>query len=252
MRPCSPRLTEVTCMDWRVLVIEKHPTVCRESFWGHPLETIATDGPSKFGPILKSIRKKMSILRPFFCRAWIELFFQAWLAKNFPCGFLIYSNFKTNIQRFVAGVECKDARYKTYWPGCVSHTFSWAQKLKLAPPAMWQLFGPKTISSLQTLLTGINWLGMLAWKFSSAARERIFEPKMLKIDNFVTFSPEIAPVCATNGAQAAQMIMIVSHLESYDGFCGSLSADFMIQYLHKLKASLFRIFEEGRNSDHTM
>jgi hypothetical protein len=38
-------------------------------------------------------------------------------------------------------------------------------------------------------------------------------------------------------AQAAQMIMIVSHLESYDGFCGSLFADLMIQYLHKLKAS---------------
>jgi hypothetical protein len=34
MRPCSPRLTELTCMNWRVLVIEKHPPVCRESFWG--------------------------------------------------------------------------------------------------------------------------------------------------------------------------------------------------------------------------
>jgi hypothetical protein len=29
----------------------------------------ATDGPPKFGPILKFIRKKVSILRPFFCRA---------------------------------------------------------------------------------------------------------------------------------------------------------------------------------------
>jgi hypothetical protein len=48
------------------------------------------------------------------------------------------------------------------------------------------------------------------------------------------------------------MIMIGSHLENYDGFCGSLFADFMIQYLHKLKASMFRIFEEGRKSDHTM
>jgi hypothetical protein len=53
-------------------------------------------------------------------------------------------------------------------------------------------------------------------------------------------------------AQAAQMIMIGSHLESYDGFCGSLFADFMIQYLHKLKAYLFRIFEEGRKTGHTM
>jgi hypothetical protein len=80
----------------------------------------------------------------------------------------------------------------------VSHTFSWAQKLQLAPPATWQLFGQKTVSSLQTLLTGINWLEMLAWKSSSAAWERIFELKMLKIVNFVTFSPGIAHVCATN------------------------------------------------------
>jgi hypothetical protein len=198
MRPCSPRLTELTCMNWRVLVIEKHPPVCQESFWGHPLGTIATDGPPKFGPILKSIRRKMCILRPIFCRAWIELFFQAWLVKNFPWGFLIYSNFETNIERFVARVDYKSVRYKTYWPGCVSHTFSWAQKLQLAPPAMWQFFGQKTITSLQTLLTGINWPVMLAWKFSSASREHIFEPKMLKIDNFVTFSPEVAHVCATN------------------------------------------------------
>jgi len=63
---------------------------------------------------------------------------------------------------------------------------------------MWQFFGQKTITSLQTLLTGINWPVMLAWKFSSAARERNFEPKMLKIVNFVTFSPEVAHVCATN------------------------------------------------------
>jgi hypothetical protein len=63
---------------------------------------------------------------------------------------------------------------------------------------MWQIFGKKTISSLQTLFTGINWLVMLAWKFSSAAWERILEPKMLKIDNFVTFSPAIAHVFATN------------------------------------------------------
>jgi hypothetical protein len=42
---------------------------------------------------------------------------------------------------------------------------------------------------------------MLAWKFSSAARERIFEPKMLKIVIFVTFSPAIAHVCATNVPQ---------------------------------------------------
>jgi hypothetical protein len=63
---------------------------------------------------------------------------------------------------------------------------------------MWQFFGQKTITSLQTLLTGIKWPMMLAWKFLSAARERIFEQKMLKIDNFDTFSPEIAPVCATN------------------------------------------------------
>jgi hypothetical protein len=63
---------------------------------------------------------------------------------------------------------------------------------------MWQRFGQKTISSLQTLLTGINWLVMLAWKFSSAARERILELKMLKINSFVTFSPGIAHVCATN------------------------------------------------------
>jgi len=53
-------------------------------------------------------------------------------------------------------------------------------------------------------------------------------------------------------AQAAQMIMIVSHLESYDGFCGSLFADFMIQYLHKLKASLIQISEKGRKSDQIM
>jgi hypothetical protein len=53
----------------RVLVIEKHPLVCRDSFWGHPLKTITTDGLPKFGPILKSIRKKMSILRLFSCRA---------------------------------------------------------------------------------------------------------------------------------------------------------------------------------------
>jgi hypothetical protein len=39
---------------------------------------------------------------------------------------------------------------------------------------------------------------MLARKSSSAARERIFELKMLKIANFVTFSPGIAHVCATN------------------------------------------------------
>jgi hypothetical protein len=63
---------------------------------------------------------------------------------------------------------------------------------------MWQFFGQKTITSLQILLTGINWPVMLAWKSSSAARERIFEPKMLKIGNLVTFSPEIAHVCATN------------------------------------------------------
>jgi hypothetical protein len=69
MRPCSPRLTELTSMNRRVLVIEKHPPVCWESFCGHPLEAITTDGPPKIGPILKSIRKKMCILRPFFCRA---------------------------------------------------------------------------------------------------------------------------------------------------------------------------------------
>jgi hypothetical protein len=133
----------------------------------------------------------MSILRPFFYRAWIELFFQAWLVKNLLWGSLIYSNFETNIERFVARVEYKDARYKTYWPGCVSHTFSWAQKLQLAPTAMRQFFGQKTITSLQTLLTGIKWPVMLAWKFSSAARERIFEPKMLKIDNCDTFLSEM-------------------------------------------------------------
>jgi hypothetical protein len=38
--------------------IEKHPLVCWESFWGHPLGTITTDGPPKFGPILKSIQPK--------------------------------------------------------------------------------------------------------------------------------------------------------------------------------------------------
>ena len=53
-------------------------------------------------------------------------------------------------------------------------------------------------------------------------------------------------------AQAAQMIIIVSHLESYNGSCGSLFADLMIQYLHKLKASLIRISEEGRKSDQIM
>jgi hypothetical protein len=53
-------------------------------------------------------------------------------------------------------------------------------------------------------------------------------------------------------AAAAQMIMIVSHLENYDGFCGSLCAVFMIQYLHKLKAFLIWISEEGRNSDQIM
>jgi hypothetical protein len=53
-------------------------------------------------------------------------------------------------------------------------------------------------------------------------------------------------------AQAAQMIMFVSHLESYDGFCGSLFADFMFQYLHKLKASFIRTSEEGRKSDQIM
>jgi hypothetical protein len=63
---------------------------------------------------------------------------------------------------------------------------------------MWQFFGQKTITSLQTLLTGIDWPVMLAWKFSSAAWERIFEQKMLKVDHFVTFSPEIAHVYATN------------------------------------------------------
>jgi hypothetical protein len=50
-------------------------------------------------------------------------------------------------------------------------------------------------------------------------------------------------------AQAAQIIIIVSHLGDYDGFCGSLFADVMIQYLHKLNASLIQIFEEGRKSD---
>jgi hypothetical protein len=29
------------------------------------------------------------------------------------------------------------------------------------------------------LSIGVNWLVVLAWKFSSAARKRIFEPKML-------------------------------------------------------------------------
>jgi hypothetical protein len=53
-------------------------------------------------------------------------------------------------------------------------------------------------------------------------------------------------------AQAAQMIMIVFHFKNDDGFCGSLFADFMIQHLHKLKASLIRISEEGRNSDQIM
>jgi hypothetical protein len=88
--------------------------------------------------------------------------------------------------------------FRRLQPGCVSHTCSWAQKPQLAPPAMWQFFGQKTIISLRTFLTGINWLVMLAWKFSSAAREHIFEPKKLKIDNFVTFSPEIAYMCATS------------------------------------------------------
>jgi hypothetical protein len=101
-------------MNWRILVIEKHPQVCWESFCGYPLKTITIDGPPKIGPILKSIRKKMSILRPFFLRARIELFFQAWLVKIFPWGFLIYSNFETNIERFVARVDCKDVRYKAY------------------------------------------------------------------------------------------------------------------------------------------
>jgi hypothetical protein len=47
-------------------------------------------------------------------------------------------------------------------------------------------------------------------------------------------------------AQAAQMIMIVSHLGSYVGFCDSLFANLMIQYLHKLNASLIQISEEER------
>jgi hypothetical protein len=97
-------------------------------------------------------------------------------------------------------VPCKGGAYvrlHRFFP-MVSHTFSWAQKLQLAPTAMWQFFGQKTITSLQTLLTGIKWPVMLAWKHLSFARERIFEPKMLKIDNIVTFSPKIAPVCATN------------------------------------------------------
>jgi hypothetical protein len=48
---------KLTCMNWRVLVIKKHPLLYRESFWEHPLGTITTDGPPKFGPILKSIPK---------------------------------------------------------------------------------------------------------------------------------------------------------------------------------------------------
>ena len=140
----------------------------------------------------------MCILRPFFCRAWIDLFFQAWLVKIFHWGFLIYSNFETNIERLVARVDCKDVRYKTYWPGCVSHTFSWAQKLQLAPSAMWQLFGQKNLTGLQTMWMSLNWLVMLAWKFSSATQKRNFEPKMLKIDIFPTFLHEIAHVCTTN------------------------------------------------------
>jgi hypothetical protein len=74
-------------VNWRVLVIEKHPPVCRESFWGHPLATIATDGPPKFGPILKSIRKKMSILRPFSVEHESSFSFKLGSSKTFLEGF---------------------------------------------------------------------------------------------------------------------------------------------------------------------
>jgi hypothetical protein len=48
------------------------------------------------------------------------------------------------------------------------------------------------------------------------------------------------------------MIIIALHLGSYVGFYGSLFADLMIQYLHKLNASLIQISEEGRKSDRIM
>jgi hypothetical protein len=73
--------------------------------------------------------------------------------------------------------------------------------------------------------------------------------KMLKIDNFGQFFTRDCTRVRNKRAQAAQMIMNVFQLENYDGFCGSLFAYFMIQYLHKLKASLVRIFEEGRKCD---
>jgi hypothetical protein len=76
-------------MNWRVLMIEKHPPVCRESFWGHPLGTITTDGPLTFGPNFKIHPERKDHLKPIFL-------------------------LKTNVQTFVARVDCKDVRYKTY------------------------------------------------------------------------------------------------------------------------------------------
>jgi hypothetical protein len=75
---------------------------------------------------------------------------------------------------------------------------------------------------------------------------------MLKIVIFATFFTRECTCVRNKRAQAAQVVMIVSHLENYDGFCGSLFADFIIQHLHKLKASLIRISEEGRNKDQIM
>jgi hypothetical protein len=75
-------------MNWRARVIEKHPPVCRESFWGHPLGTITTNGPPKFDPILKSIRKNFEHFTPiFFLEHESSFSFKLGSSKTFLVGF---------------------------------------------------------------------------------------------------------------------------------------------------------------------
>jgi hypothetical protein len=69
-------------------IIENHPPVCPESFCGHPLGTITTDGPPKIGPILKSSQKKVSIYAHFSLEHESSFFLKLGSSKTFLGGIL--------------------------------------------------------------------------------------------------------------------------------------------------------------------
>jgi hypothetical protein len=100
-------------MNWRVLVIEKHPQFVGKAFAGILWEPLPRMDPLQLAQFSNPSGKRWTFYAHFSVEHESSFSFKLGMS-NFDWGFLIYSNFETNIERFVARVDCKDVRYKTY------------------------------------------------------------------------------------------------------------------------------------------